>query len=156
MESETREGGKVATARPVFERWFGDIEDPRVDRTKQHPLIDIIAITLCAVICGVDAWTEVEEFGKSREARLRTFLSLPNGIPSHDTFSRVFGLLDPIAFQKAFMNWARDVAELTAHEVVAIDGKTLRGSRDGRLGKSAVHMISAWACCDSDGIGESP
>lgn len=135
----------MATTERVFERWFGELEDPRMDRTKKHRLIDIMAITLCAVICGANAWTEIEEFGQSKEQWLRTFLELPNGIPSHDTFARVFSLLDPNEFQSAFINWVGEVVALTDHEVIAIDGKTLRRSHDERLGKAAVHMISAWA-----------
>lgn len=129
----------------LLEEYFGDLPDPRIDRTKKHKLIDIVAIALCGVICGADNWVEVEEFGIVREAWLRQFLELPNGIPSHDTFGRVFARLDAEAFRKRFIQWVRDVHTLTAGQVVAIDGKTVRRSGDHATGKEAIHLVSAWA-----------
>jgi predicted transposase YbfD/YdcC len=108
-------------------------------------LEDILTIALCGVICGADNWVAIETFGQAREAWFRTFLSLENGIPTHDTFSRVFGALDPKAFQKCFIDWMSGIAEVTAGEVVAIDGKTLRRSFDRGAEKAAIHMVSAWA-----------
>jgi predicted transposase YbfD/YdcC len=108
-------------------------------------LLDIIVITLCAVICGADNWVEIEEFGKAKEEWFRRFLKLPHGIPSHDTFGRVFSLLDPEQFSACFMNWVRSVSELAHGEVVAIDGKTLRGCHDRANGRAPLHMVSAWA-----------
>jgi len=108
-------------------------------------LPDIIVITLCGVICGADNWVEIEEFGKAKEDWFRRFLKLPNGIPSHDTFGRVFGLLDPEQFSTCFMDWVRSVSDLAQGEVVAIDGKTLRGCYDRANGRGALHMVSAWA-----------
>ena len=108
-------------------------------------LIEIIIIAICAVICGADSWVEVEEFGKSKEKWLRTFLILPNGIPSDDTFGRVFGLIDPHEFQSGFVSWVTAISQITAGQIIAIDGKRLRRSHDGRLGKAAIHMVSAWA-----------
>ena len=102
-------------------------------------------VTICAVISGADAWTEVEEYGQLKESWLRTFLELPNGIPSHDTFGRVFALLDAREFQTRFMAWAGEIAKLAPQEVIAIDGKALRGSHDRYLGKAAITMVSAWA-----------
>ncbi len=124
---------------------FGDLEDPRVDRVKRHELLDIIVITLCAVVCGADNWVEIEEFGKAKRDWFAGFLRLPNGIPSHDTFGRVFGLLDPERFAECFTAWVDQVRELTQGEVVAIDGKTLRGCHDRGRGKTPLHMVSAWA-----------
>lgn len=124
---------------------FADLEDPRVDRTKLHKLIDIIVIAICAVICGADSWVDVELFGKSKIAWLRTFLELPNGIPSHDTFGRVFRHLDPDGFRRCFLSWVQAVCEVAEGQVVPVDGKTLRRSHDGRLGKGAIQMVSAWA-----------
>ena len=126
-------------------RHFGDLEDPRIDRAKRHELLDIIVITLCAVVCGADNWVEIEEFGKARRDWFARFLKLPNGIPSHDTFGRVLSLLDPEQFARCFMAWVRSVSELTRGEAVAIDGKTLRGSHDRTRGKGPLHMVSAWA-----------
>ncbi|HLE51400.1 MAG TPA: ISAs1 family transposase [Anaerolineales bacterium] len=124
---------------------FANLEDPRVDRTKLHKLIDILVIAICAVICGADNWEEVELFGQAKEAWFKTFLALPNGIPSHDTFWRVFARLDPQQFQHSFVSWIASVGEVTKGQVVAIDGKTLRRSHDKTLGRGAIDMVSAWA-----------
>jgi predicted transposase YbfD/YdcC len=124
---------------------FGGLTDPRVDRTKDHLLLDIVAIALCAVICGADNWVAIEEFGLSKHVWLKTFLALPNGIPSHDTFGRVFAALDATQFQQGFLAWVRSIWSSTAGEVVALDGKTLRGSHDRGIGKEAIHLVSAWA-----------
>jgi predicted transposase YbfD/YdcC len=124
---------------------FGELEDPRIDRHKQHQLLDVIVIAICAVLCGADDWVAIETFGKAKEAWLRQFLALPNGIPSHDTFGRVFALLSPVRFQECFVGWMQAVAEVVAGQVIAIDGKTLRRSYDSRSAKAAIHMVSAWA-----------
>ncbi len=124
---------------------FGTVKDPRIDRSKDHNLIDIISIAICAVICGAEGWVDIENFGKSKIIWLKTFLELPNGIPSHDTFGRVFSLIEPEEFQKSFQSWVQSVHELTSGQVVAIDGKQLRGSKDNILGKRAIYMVSAWA-----------
>jgi predicted transposase YbfD/YdcC len=126
--------------------YFGQIPDPLLDRTKRHSLKDIIVIAICAVICGADGWVAVEEFGKSKIDWFRRFLDLPNRIPSHDTFGRVFSLLDSEQFMGCFASWISNVARLTSGEVVAVDGKTLRRSFDTASSKSAIHMVSAWAC----------
>ena len=123
----------------------GRLEDPRIERAKRHDLLDIIVITLCGVICGADNWVEVEEFGKAKEEWFRRFLKLPNGIPSHDTFGRVFSLLDPEQFANCFLEWVRSVSELALAEVVAIDGKTLRGCHGRSHGRGPLHMVSARA-----------
>lgn len=130
---------------PTFLDAFADLVDPRVDRTKEHRLLDIVAIAVCAVVCGADSWVAVEEFGKAKQGWLRTFLALPNGIPSHDTFGRVFAALDAEQFQQGFLRWIRAVWPATAGEVIAVDGKTLRGSHDRGIGKDAIHLVSAWA-----------
>jgi predicted transposase YbfD/YdcC len=129
---------------------FGALPDPRVERTKEHLLIDILTIGLCAVLCGGEGWTDMATFGQTREGWLRTFLALPNGIPSHDTFGRVFAALDPDAFGAAFAVWARAVAPPTDAEVIAVDGKTLRRSHDRAKGRAALHLVSAWA--DASGL----
>jgi len=129
-------------------RFFEQVEDPRVDRTKLHSLVDILVITLCAVISGADSWTEVELFGKSRRKWLRSFLALPNGIPSHDTFGRVFARLRPEALECCFMNWMRALAEVSGGRLIAIDGKTIRRSFHKADGRAAIHMVSAW--CESN------
>ncbi len=125
--------------------YFATLHDPRVERTKAHPLLDIITIALCGVICGADTWVDIEEFGKAKQDWLRTFLALPNGIPSHDTFGRVFAALDAEQFQQCFLAWVQAISDLTQGELIAIDGKTLRRSHDRGSGKAAIHMVSAWA-----------
>jgi predicted transposase YbfD/YdcC len=125
-----------------------------VDRTKLHALLDIIAIAICAVICGADSWVEVEQFGHEKEAWLRTFLALPNGIPSHDTIGDLFARLDPDEFERGFLSWIAAIANLTQGEVVAMDGKRLRRSHDHLLGKNAIHMVSAWASANHLVLGQ--
>jgi predicted transposase YbfD/YdcC len=124
---------------------FRALEDPRIERHKRHQLLDVIVIALCAVVCGADDWVAIETFGQAKEAWFRRFLALPNGIPSHDTFGRVFALLSPSRLQDCFVGWIQAVAEVVAGQVVALDGKTLRRSYDRRSGKAAIHMVSAWA-----------
>ena len=133
---------------------FADLPDPRVERTKRHALLDVVTIALCAVICGADSWVEVERFGQAKAGWLRRFLPLPNGIPSHDTFGRVFAALDPAAFERCFLGWVQSLATATAGEVVAIDGKTLRRSHDRTNGQSALHLVSAWATANHLVLGQ--
>ncbi|GHV16348.1 H repeat-associated protein YdcC [Bacteroidia bacterium] len=125
-------------------RYFSSLTDPRVERTREHDLEDILFIAIASIICGAEGWNEIEEFGKSKEDWLKTFLRLPGGIPSHDTFNRVFSALDPQELEQCFMDWTRSVADLCENEVVAIDGKSMCGSRTSDK-KSIVHMVSAWA-----------
>ena len=124
---------------------FQELDDPRVSPATRHHLLDIVAIALCAVICGADTWVEVEAFGRAKREWLATFLALPHGIPSHDTFGRVFAALDPAQFERGFRSWVAAVVELTAGAVVAVDGKTLRRSHDRAHGKEALVLVSAWA-----------
>lgn len=133
---------------------FETLTDPRRDHTKAHALLDIVAITLCAVICGADGWVDVATFGRVKEGWLRTFLALPGGIPSHDTFGRVFALLDPDEFRRCFLSWAQAVVGPPGEQVVAIDGKTLRRSHDRAGGKDALHLVSAWATAHGLVIGQ--
>lgn len=124
---------------------FSELKDPRVDRTKLHLLHDIIVIAICAAICGADTWVDIENFGKAKHDWLKQFLELPNGIPSHDTFGRVFARLDAERFQTCFIEWIQAVNEVTQGQIVAVDGKKLRRSHDKTIGKDAIHMVSAWA-----------
>ena len=133
---------------------FATLEDPRIERTKRHKLLDIVAIAICATICGADSWVHVEMFGRSKEEWFRTFLELPGGIPSHDTFGQVFSRLDPEQFQSCFMGWTEEVAQLAQGEVVAIDGKTVRRSHDRNSGKQAIHLVSAWASANTMTLGQ--
>ena len=133
---------------------FSNLTDPRVRLKTKHKLIDIIVITVCGTICGADNWTEIEMYGKLKQEWLEGFLELPNGIPSHDTFGRVFSLISPEEFQRCFLNWVQSVFTVTDGQVVAIDGKTLRHSYDRANNKSAIHMVSAWASKDGLTLGQ--
>lgn len=133
---------------------FSKVTDPRKDRTKDHKLIDIIAIAICAVICGAEGWVDVELYGNSKLHWLSTFLELPNGIPSHDTFGRVFSLIDAQQFQLAFYEWVWAVNDIIEGQIINIDGKCLRGSDEKRLGKRAIYMVSAWAEANEIVLGQ--
>lgn len=124
---------------------FENITDPRTGNNIRHPVINIIAITICGVICGADSWTDIELFGNAKQDLLGTFLDLSEGIPAHDTFGRVFRWLDPDELASSFYHWTRAICELTEGEVIAIDGKCLRGSKDNTHSKTAIYMVSAWA-----------
>lgn len=130
------------------------VKDPRIDRTKRHKLIDILIIAILAVICGADSWVDVEMFGNSKIEWLKTFLELPNGIPSHDTFGRVFALINPEEFEKGFMEWVKLIQELSQGQVIAIDGKQMRGSKDLPAGKAGIYMVSAWATANQLVLGQ--
>ena len=124
---------------------FKPLEDPRAEHLLEHQLLDIIGLTICAVICGADTWVDIEQYGKAKESWLSVFLELPNGIPSHDTIARLFAALNPVALQDCFLSWVKAIAQLNEGEVIAIDGKTLRHSYDQGGSKGAIHMVSAWA-----------
>jgi predicted transposase YbfD/YdcC len=130
---------------PSLLEYFADLPEPRIDRCKKHALIDIIAIAILASICGAEHFTEMEEFGIRKEAWLKSFLELKNGIPTHDTFARVFAALKPSGFQERFVRWVQSVATATEGEVVAIDGKTARRAHNKGAGIGALHLVSAWA-----------
>jgi predicted transposase YbfD/YdcC len=137
-----------------LEAYFGDLPDPRVIGRCEYKLVDIILIAICAVLSGAEGWEDIEEFGQSKEGWLRQFLELANGIPSHDTFRRVFSLLDAAAFQERFMRWVEGVFTVTRGQVVSIDGKTARGSQDRGQGKQALHLVSAWASANGVLLGQ--
>jgi predicted transposase YbfD/YdcC len=127
-----------------LEESFAELQDPRVDRTKLHKLIDIIIIAVCAVICGAESWPDIEQFGNDKREWLSRLLELPNGIPSHDTFRRVFARINPQEFEQCFFDWVSGLTG-TVSGVIAIDGKTLRRSHDKAAGKKPLHVVSAWA-----------
>ena len=124
---------------------FSPMKDPRIKKKIRHKLDAIIVITICAAICGADDWVSVEAYGKAKHDWLKTFLELPYGIPSHDTFGKVFSVLSATEFEECFLSWIRSVCVVTTGQVVAIDGKKLRRSHDNSSNKSAIHMVSAWA-----------
>lgn len=134
---------------------FESLPDPRIHIKKnEHKLIDIIVIAVCAAICGADNWTEIAEYGDAKKDWFASFLELPNGIPSHDTFNRIFSLIHPEEFQCHFAGWIRAVVKVTKGQVVAIDAKTLRRSYDKKSKKAAIHMVSAWASASRLVLGQ--
>lgn len=125
-------------------KYFAELRDPRVERTREHLLEEILLMAIAAILSGANGWNEIEDYAHCKREWLQSFLTLPGGIPSHDTFNRVFSALDPEELEKGFVAWVSSIAKLTAGEVVAIDGKSLRGtSEPGK--KAIVHMVSAWA-----------
>lgn len=124
---------------------FGGVTDPRKERNKEHKLIDIISIAMCGIICGAQGWTDIENYGNGKVLWLKSFLELPNRISSHDTFGRVFSMLDAEQFQLPFYEWVFAVNEIIEGQIINIDGKRLRGSGDSYIGKRAISMVSAWA-----------
>lgn len=130
----------------TFINYFSILPDPRVDNdNKLHLLIDIITISICGIICKCESWEEIADFGEARESFFKTFLKLPHGIPSHDTFRRVFMLIDPKKFNECFLEWTKSIGEKVSKEVIAIDGKTVCGSAFPSHGQRAIHIVSAWA-----------
>lgn len=136
-----------------LETYFGDLPDPRIGAKCDHRLLDIVLIAICAVIAGAESWDEIALFGEAKAAWLNQWLELPNGIPSHDTFERVFRKLDAHAFQERFLAWVQAVFQVTEGQVIAIDGKTVRGTRDGS-GKANLHLVSAWASANGLSLGQ--
>ena len=143
-----------APGAPIGE-YFAALDDPRIDRSKRHKLLDIVTIAICGTICGADNWVDIELFGNCKEEWFKTFLELPNGIPSHDTFGDVFARLNPDQFQRCFIEWVQAVAEITQGEVVAIDGKTVRRSHDRTRSKAAIHMVNVWASSNGLALGQA-
>jgi predicted transposase YbfD/YdcC len=137
-----------------LEAYFGDMPDPRVIGRCDHQLIDLIIVAICAVLSGAETWDEVELFGEEREAWLKQFLELPHGIPSHDTFRRVFSLLDARVFQERFIGWVEQTFAVQREQVIAIDGKSVRGSQNRGLGQGCLHLVSAWATADGVALGQ--
>ena len=133
---------------------FAGLDDPRVERTQLHPLLSIVVVALCAVIAGAETWDDIALFGEAKAEWLGSFLALPNGIPSHDTFNRVFAALDPAQFQAGFASWMQAVAEVLPAQVIAVDGKTVRRSHDRAHGTPAIHMVSAWASANRLVLGQ--
>lgn len=128
-----------------IDKYFGSIRDQRVVTRSAHKLVDIIAIAILAILCGADGWVGIETYGKAKEEWLKTFLELPNGIPSHDTFGRVFSQLDPEVLEQNFQSWMKVIAEGLGLEIVAIDGKNLKGSYDRENSLKSLTMVSAWS-----------
>ena len=146
----------LATVSPVrlIETHFGNLRDPRALHSILHKLIDILIITICAVISGADDFVAIAEYGKEKQEWLKTFLELANGIPSVDTFERLFARLKPEELQKSFINWMEAVHECTDGELINIDGKTLRGAKEAGNSRSPIHMVSVWSASQHLVLGQ--
>jgi predicted transposase YbfD/YdcC len=138
----------------AFHDHFRRLTDPRVERTRRHPLINVLFIAVCGVLSGANSYAAIHEFGCDRKTWFARYLDLSNGIPCDDTFARVLARLDPAAFEKCLLGWIQAVQEISDHRLIAIDGKTLRGSYDRSDGKAAIHMVSAWATENKLSLGQ--
>jgi predicted transposase YbfD/YdcC len=137
-----------------FLNHFENLTDPRIERSKEHLLIDIVAIAILAVISGADGWVSIELYGKAKYEWLKGFLELPNGIPSHDTFSRVFARIEPKQFQECFLSWVNSITQKLELEVIAIDGKTMKQSYDRNQSQKPLHIVSAWSASHQLVLGQ--
>ena len=133
---------------------FSSIPEPRIERCRKHELMDILFLSISAILCGADGWEEIEDFGRAKLKWLRRYFPYKEGIPKHDTIARVLSRLDTQALQKSFISWVNAACELTNGEVIAIDGKTVRRSFQKGNRKSAIHMVSAWACQNNLVLGQ--
>jgi predicted transposase YbfD/YdcC len=144
-QRQPKEIADIGSIQQSLVEHFAQIEDPRVERTKKHQLQDILVIAILAIIAGAQGWEDMENYGISKQIWLEEFLALPNGIPSDDTFRRVFEFIDPEALNRCFVQWVEALVGSMGGEIIPIDGKTIRGSYDRNQGQSALHVISAWA-----------
>lgn len=133
---------------------FGGLKDPRANGGRRHSLPAMITLALCGVICGAQGWTDIVEFGQAQQEWFKTFLELPHGIPSHDTFGRVFARLKPQAFERCFRRWVKGLVKASKGRLIAVDGKTLKDSFDAAAGQAAIHMVSAFASANRLVLGQ--
>ena len=138
----------------VFVEIFSKLEDPRIDRTRRHLFLDVIGLALFSVLAGAQGFTEIEDFCTHHHDWLKAYFELPNGIPSHDTFSRVLSAINPEAFQSCFFQWIKSIIEFFPENVIAIDGKSIRASRRTRQKLKAFHVVSAWSCANGLSLGQ--
>ncbi len=138
----------------LFVEIFSNLEDPRVDRTKKHLFLDIIGLSFFAVLAGAQAWTEIEDFCKLHNDWLENYFDLPNGIPSHDTFSRVFSMLQPCDFEDCFLSWVKHIIDFLPEKIIPIDGKSIRATRRSKGDLKALHIVSAWSCENGISLGQ--
>ncbi len=143
-----------STPTALIEKHFGTLKDPRAVHSIDHLLIDIIVITICATICGANNWEAVAAYGLAKEEWLKTILALPNGIPSHDTFIRLFARLNPKELQSCFISWMQAVHQVTNGELLNVDGKTLRGAKERGNNRSFIHMVSVWSATNHLVLGQ--
>lgn len=139
----------------LIETHFGALKDQRAAYRIEHKLIDILIMTICGTICGANDWEAIAEYGRTKQDWLKTWLELPNGIPSPDTFSRVLARIKPAELQKCFMGWMSAVAEVTEGELLNIDGKTLRGAKEAGNSRSLIHMVSVWSASQNLVLGQT-
>jgi predicted transposase YbfD/YdcC len=144
-QPKSREIADIGSIQQSLVKHFSDIKDHRVERTKKHQFTDILVIAILAIIAGAQGWEDIENYGISKQQWLEKFLALPNGIPSDDTFRRVFEFIDPEALNRCFLRWVETLVSRMGGEIIPIDGKTIRGSYDRNQGVAALHLISAWA-----------
>lgn len=144
----------VSSPTTLIETHFSALRDPRAAHSIEHKLIDILIITICGTICGADDWEAITEYGKTKIEWLKTFLELPNGIPSPDTFIRLFARLKPEELQKCFISWMEAVHQVTDGELINVDGKTLRGSKEAGNSRSLIHMVSVWSASQHLVLGQ--
>ncbi len=133
---------------------FEELQDPRLDRQKYHSLMDILFVAVCTVICGGTSFVDMEDFGNAKIDWFSERLELTNGIPSHDTFGRVFSLINPDAFRACFISWPQAISEVVGGDIISFDGKTLRHSFDTSTGMSAIHVMNAWSCENNFCLGQ--
>lgn len=138
----------------VFVEIFSELKDPRVERTKKHLFLDVIGLALFATLAGAQCFTEIEQFCKLHQSWLKNYFQLPNGIPTHDTFLRVFSAINTSAFQRCFFEWIKTVIELFPENVIPIDGKSIRASRRDKEGLRALHVVSAFSCANGISLGQ--
>jgi len=144
-QPKSREIADIGSIQQSLVKHFSDIKDHRVERTKKHQFTDILVIAILAIIAGAQGWEDTENYGISKQTWLEEFLALPNGIPSDDTFRRLFEFIDPEVLNRCFLRWVETLITKMGGEIIPIDGKTIRGSYDRNQGQSALHLISAWA-----------
>lgn len=137
----------------IFDEYFDELDDPRLDRQKRHSLTDILFISLCAVVCGAKSFVDMADFGRAKYEWFRERLELENGIPSHDTFRRVYSLIDPVRFSECFISWTKAMSG-AVDDVIAFDGKAIRRSFDSATGMSAVHVMNAWSSANDFCVGQ--
>ncbi|SRR5579883_1051118 len=138
----------------IFVEIFGSLKDPRVNRTKKHLFLDVVGLALFAVLAGAQCYTEIEDFCRHHKTWLKDYFALPNGIPSHETFSRVFSAISPKAFQECFDTWLKSIIDLLPENVIAIDGKSIRASKRVGQGLKALHVVNTWSCANGISLGQ--
>jgi len=137
-----------------FLKHFSTIDDPRINRCKRHELIDILFLSVCAVLSNAEGWEDIEDFGHSKLDWLRRYLPFANGIPKHDTIARVLSRIEPSAVQQSFLAWVKEIASQTDSDVIAIDGKAARRSFTTKERRNPLHMVSAWSCHNGIVLGQ--